>query len=98
LPTVDMTNGFLIAASAFITIAGIILAFNSQSARIGWKSMASLCVSMAIGTALIVTMLNWFNDPPQAATWGWLLLAGQLATFYLPLWILAVSFGNKRKM
>ena len=91
----DFIMGFLVAASAFITVAGIVLAFGSSSGRLGRIAAASLIISLALGTALIVTTLAWLDKAPASGQAGWILLTLQLMAFYFPMWQLAALLSRK---
>lgn len=83
--TNELITGFLIAASAFITVAGVVLAVGTSRERLGKYASILLVVSLALGAALIVTALNWLGKPPDSVRLGWILLALQFITFYVPM-------------
>ncbi len=82
-----LVTGFMVAASAFITVAGIILATGGKE-RLGKMSSGSLLVSLAFGIALIVKALGRLDNPSDSMQTLWILLTLQIITFYLPMWSL----------
>jgi len=80
-----LVTGFMVAASAFITVAGIILAIGGKE-RLRMMSSVSLLVSLAFGTALIVKALGRFDNPSDSMQTLWILLTLQIITFYIPMW------------
>lgn len=79
-----LVNGFMIAAAAFITIAGIILAID-HGERLGSLASGSLLLSLIFGTLLIIMALHWLDEPSDSMWFGWFLISVQLFTFYLPM-------------
>ena len=80
-----LVTGFMVAATAFITVAGIILAIGGKE-RLRMMSSVSLLVSLAFGTALIVKALGRFDNPSDSMQTLWILLTLQIITFYIPMW------------
>ena len=92
---VEYMMGIMIAASAFITIAGILFAVGLNNKLIGKINAALLLASILLGALAIAGVLGWFSNPTDLmkllVTFG---IAIQVMSFYFPLLFLLRSIDK----
>jgi uncharacterized membrane protein HdeD (DUF308 family) len=100
---VDYMNALMIMITAFITLAGIIIAFVAtskaqQESKWGKLVIGTSTFSIIAGILGMVYVLDWFNVPSDSvrdnAIWSILI---QFVLVYIPLISVGLSFRKAKK-
>ena len=92
---VEYMTGLMIAASAFIMIAGVLLAVTPKERRKRFW-ISSTVFSLVLGAGVMLTTLNWFNEPSAGIKLlAMLFLAFQYVTVMYPMIVIGYSIAEK---
>ena len=59
----EFMTGIMITSAAFMTVAGIVLAFTSARVYLGKWSTILLLLSLGVGACATASSLAWFDTP-----------------------------------
>lgn len=100
---VDFMNALMIMITAFITLAGIIIAFvatskEQQGSKWGKFVIGTSTLSIIAGILGMLRVLDWFNVPSDStrdnASWS---IVVQFVLVYIPLILVGFSFRKAKK-